>query len=138
MEEPRTNSTRFGFSSTVLAPNVRLDEPQALEQQPFEIALVRRGAQHGDGGAARLREVRALEGRRGVERAESLGDDRTAGARPERDRPGADEKLAARQAHARDLSGSSSVSGPVASAAHATARGLSRKDRRRPISRSAA
>ena len=38
--------------------------------------------------------------------------------------------------HRRDLSGSSRASGPVASAAHATASGLSRNDRRRAIASS--
>ena len=86
MEEPCTNSTRFGLSSTVLRRTSASTSRRPVEQQPLEVALVRLGAEHGHGGAAGLREVRAVEsgGGRRTRRVGRRGSQRR---RPPRARP---------------------------------------------------
>ena len=58
------------------AAHVRLDEPEPVEQQALEIAVVALGAQDGDGRAAGLGIDRPVERRRPVEGPEPLGDER--------------------------------------------------------------
>ena len=62
IDEPLTNSTKFGLSSDRLRPRTSAStRPKAVEQEPFEVAVVRSGPQHGHGRAARLGEVGAVE-----------------------------------------------------------------------------
>ena len=48
IEAPLTNSTRFGLSRTLLRAHVRLDEPEPVEHDRFEIAVVAPRTEHGD------------------------------------------------------------------------------------------
>ena len=122
------------MSSTDLAPHVRLDEPEPVEHRPFEVAVVRLRAEHGHRRAPGLREVRAIERRRLVERPHPLGDERPTGADPEARRHPPARASCLRVMLTRATSAARArASGPVASAAHATASGRSRNEGRREI-----
>ena len=121
-----------------LAPHVRVDEPEPVEHDRFEVAVVAPRTEHGNRGAPGLRELPTIEAGRLVERAHPIRDEGRTGPDPQGGGTRPHDELLAGHAHARDLRGSSLASGPVASAAQATARGLSRNEGRREIDSSAA
>ena len=82
IEEPAAYSTRFGLRSTERPRTSGFDDPQAVEQQALEVAVVALGPEHRDGRLPRLGELRAVERRRRVEDAEPVGGDRASGAEP--------------------------------------------------------
>ena len=128
IDEPAAYSTRFGLRSTERPRTSGSTSRSPSSSRSFEVAVVARLHAGRRRPSAPARETRERSnGGGGSNDAEPLRRDRAARAEPGRRHARAHEQLLPGQAHARDLRGSRSVSGPVARTAHATARGRSRK-----------
>ena len=77
--------------------DVRLDEPEPVDEESLEIAVVGLGTQNCRGRSAGHGEGLTLERRWSVERPRLLGHQRAAGCDPRRRGAGSDEELAARR-----------------------------------------